>query len=112
MELSGLHINSTDCVVQTHSSLYRVIHLKRNPNYYTWPFHAQNDEINSNIESLQPYPVVAVDILLGIGTAVISAILSLDEHLSQTKHFLSPEILLPAGVQSCYSAPPCQDTHC
>jgi hypothetical protein len=32
----------------------------------------------------QPYPIVAVDALLEIGMAVISAALSLDEHLSQT----------------------------
>jgi hypothetical protein len=42
---------------------------------------------------LQPYPVVAADALLEIGTAVIPAVLSLDEHLSHTnKHFLCPEI--------------------
>jgi hypothetical protein len=33
---------------------------------------------------LQPYPIVVADALLEIGTAVISAVLSLDEHLSQT----------------------------
>jgi hypothetical protein len=35
------------------------------------PLHAQNDETNGNIEFLQPYPVVAADALLEIGTAVI-----------------------------------------
>jgi hypothetical protein len=49
------------------------------------PFTQQNDETSSNIEFSQPYPVVAAaDALLEIGTAVISAVLSLDEHLSQT----------------------------
>jgi hypothetical protein len=42
---------------------------------------------------MQPYPVAAADTLLEIGTAVISAVLSLDEHLSQC-FFLWPEILL------------------
>jgi hypothetical protein len=46
--------------------------------------HAQNDETNGNIEFLQPYPVVAAAALLEIGTAVISDVLSLDEHMSQS----------------------------
>jgi hypothetical protein len=58
-----------------------VFHLKRNPNYYTQPLYAQNDETNGNIEFLQPHPVVAADVLLEIGTAVISTVLSLDERL-------------------------------
>jgi hypothetical protein len=37
----------------------------------TEPLHAQNDETNGSIEFLQPYPVVAADALLEIGTAVI-----------------------------------------
>jgi hypothetical protein len=41
------------------------------------PIQSQNDETNSNIEFLQSYPVVAADALLEIGTAVISAVLSL-----------------------------------
>jgi hypothetical protein len=48
------------------------------------PLHAQNYESNGNIELLQPYPVVAADALHEIGTAVVSAVLSLDEHFSQT----------------------------
>jgi hypothetical protein len=51
------------------------------------PLLAQNDETNGNIEFLQPYPVVAAEALLEIGTAVISAVLSLDEHLSQTNTY-------------------------
>jgi hypothetical protein len=47
------------------------------------PLHAKNDETNVSIEFLQPYSVVAADALLDIGTAVISAVLSLDEHSSQ-----------------------------
>jgi hypothetical protein len=35
------------------------------------PLEAQNDEINVNIELLQPYPVVAAGVLLEIGAAVI-----------------------------------------
>lgn len=44
--------------------------------------HARTDETNDNI--LQPYPVVAADVLLEICKAVISVLLSSDEHLSQT----------------------------
>jgi hypothetical protein len=44
----------------------------------------KKDETNGNIGFLQPYSVVAADALSEIGTAVISAVLSLDEHLSQT----------------------------
>jgi hypothetical protein len=46
--------------------------------------HAQNDETNDNIKYLQSYLVVAADALLEIGTAHISAVLSLYDHLSQT----------------------------
>jgi hypothetical protein len=53
--------------------------------------HAQNDETNGNIEFLQPYPVVAADALFEIGTAVISAVLSLDKHLSQTNTSCAPK---------------------
>jgi hypothetical protein len=45
---------------------------------------AANDEINDRIKFSQPYPVVAADALLQIGKAVISTVLSLDKHLSQT----------------------------
>jgi hypothetical protein len=34
----------------------------------------------------KPYPVVAADAQLSIGTAVISAVFPLDEHWSQTRH--------------------------
>jgi hypothetical protein len=61
-----------------------MFHLTCNPNCYSEPLHEQKDETNGNIEFLQPYPVVAADALLEIGTAIISALLSLDEHLSQT----------------------------
>jgi hypothetical protein len=43
-----------------------MFHLKLNQ--------AQNDETNRNIEFLQPYPAVAADVLLEIGTVVISAV--------------------------------------
>jgi hypothetical protein len=39
---------------------------------------------NGNIKFMQLYPAVAGDTLLEIGTAVISAVLSLNEHLSHT----------------------------
>jgi hypothetical protein len=42
---------------------------------------------------LQPYPVVAADALLEIGTDVISAVLSLDEHLSQINTSVSRNIV-------------------
>jgi hypothetical protein len=44
--------------------------------------HAKNEETNVNIEFLQPYSIVAADALLEIGTAVISAVLPLNERLS------------------------------
>lgn len=43
------------------------------------PLNAQNNETNSNIEFLQPYPFFAAGALLEIGTGVISAVLSLSE---------------------------------
>jgi hypothetical protein len=52
-----------------------------------------------SIEFLQPYPVVVADALREIGTAVISAVLSLDEHLSQTNTSCVPKF--------CY-----QSVHC
>jgi hypothetical protein len=64
-----------------------VFHLIFNPNDYTGTPSRKNDETNGNIEFLQPYPVVAADALLEIAVAVISAVFSLDEHLSH-KHFL------------------------
>ena len=33
----------------------------------TWPLLGQNDEISGNIELLQPYAIVAVDVLLELG---------------------------------------------
>jgi hypothetical protein len=57
-----------------------VFHLKRNSLTTTHePLHAENGETNDNIEFLQQYSVAAVDELLEIGTAVISAVLSFDE---------------------------------
>jgi hypothetical protein len=51
------------------------------------PLHAQNDEINGNIEFSQWYPVIAADALLEVDGAVISAVLSLGDHLSLIIHF-------------------------
>jgi hypothetical protein len=58
------------------------------------PLHALNGETNGNIEFLQPYPLVATDALFEIGTAVISDVLSLDEHLSQTNTSCVPKFCL------------------
>jgi hypothetical protein len=63
-----------------------VFHLKHNCNSHQ-DLNSQNNETSGNIEFLQLYPVIAVDALLEIGTAIISAVLSLDEHLSQTNTF-------------------------
>jgi hypothetical protein len=52
-------------------------------------FHAQNNEPSGSIIFLQPYPIVAADALLKIVMAVISAVLSLYEHLSQTNTYVS-----------------------
>jgi hypothetical protein len=84
-----------------------VFHLKRNPNYYTQPLHAQNDETNGNTEFLQPYPVVEADALLEIGMADQLFCRSIS---TCHKHFLCPEILLSVGVLLSYSVLPCQDT--
>jgi hypothetical protein len=62
---------------------YRMFHLKSNTNTHE-PLHTQTDETCENIELLRPYTVVAADALLGISTAVSSAVLLLDKHLSQT----------------------------
>jgi hypothetical protein len=60
-----------------------VFHLKFNPNYAAHePLYAQNYDTNGSIEFLQPYPVVAADAVLEIGTTVVSAVLLLDEYLS------------------------------
>jgi hypothetical protein len=56
--------------------MYSVLNQRRNK-----LLHAQNEKTNSNIEFLKPYPVVASDAVLEICTAVVSAVLSLDEHL-------------------------------
>jgi hypothetical protein len=69
-----------------------MFHLKRKPLVTTHEhLHAQNNKTNSSIEFLQSYPVVEADALLEIGTAVISAVLSLDEHLSQTNTSCVPK---------------------
>jgi hypothetical protein len=66
-------------------------HLKRNPDYYTLTPSRTKRRTNGNTEFLQPYSVVAADALLEIGTAVISAVLSADEHLSQTDFSCVPK---------------------
>lgn len=56
---------------------------------------SQDDETDSNIEFLQPYPIVVADALLEICTALVSSALSLKELLSQTKIVLTFGVLLP-----------------
>jgi hypothetical protein len=70
----------------------------------------KNHETNGNIEFLQPYPVVAADALVEIGTAVISAVLSLDERLLETNSSCVPKFCYQS-VYLSYSILPCQDTH-
>jgi hypothetical protein len=86
-----------------------MFHLKHNYIHTHEPLHAQNDEINGNIVNFQPYPVVAAEAQLYISTAIISAVLLLNEHLSQI--LFCPKILFPVGVLF-YSVLPSQDTHC
>jgi hypothetical protein len=63
--------------------------------------HAQQGETSSSTEFLQPYPGVAADALLEIGTAVISVVLLLDDYLSQTNTSCVTK-LLPVGVLLSY----------
>jgi hypothetical protein len=49
---------------------------------------------------LQLYPIVAADALLEIGTAVISAVLSLDDHLSQTNTSSVPKFCYQSAYYS------------
>jgi hypothetical protein len=53
--------------------------------------HAQNDETNGSVGFLHQHPVVTVDVLLAIGTAVILSVSSLDEHFSGTTLSVSPQ---------------------
>jgi hypothetical protein len=48
------------------------------------PIRSQTAEANDNAEYLQPYPVAVGDAVLEIGPAIISVVLSLDKHLSET----------------------------
>jgi hypothetical protein len=68
-----------------------MFHLKHIQTTSHEPLDTQNDESNDSIGFLQPYPVVAADALLEISTSVISAVLSLDEHLSQTNTYCAPK---------------------
>jgi hypothetical protein len=82
------------------------------------PLHTQNDETSGYIDLLQLYPVVAADALLEIGTAVISAIFSLDEHLLQTNTSCVPKycyqslfccliryFLVRTSIAKCFTTP-------
>jgi hypothetical protein len=52
----------------------------------------------ANTEFLQPNPDVAADALIEIITAVISAVLSLDEHMPQTNTSCVPKLLLDGAL--------------
>jgi hypothetical protein len=52
--------------------------------------HAQNDETNGNIRFLQAHPLVSVDAMLKINTAVISAVFIRSMSICH-KHSLRPE---------------------
>jgi hypothetical protein len=69
--------------------------------------HAQNGETIGNIAFLQPYPIVAVDALLEIGTDVILVALSLDDHLLQTntpsRHFVYCCLTRNFLVRTCFT---------
>jgi hypothetical protein len=60
--------------------------------------------------SLESCAVAPADALLEIGTAAISGVLSVDEHLSHT--FLCREIKKSVAVLLSNSVPRSQDTHC
>lgn len=60
-------------------SLYSIFHVKRTPKYPSR--HAQDDETNGSIVFVQSYPVAADDAVLRIGSAVIPALLLLEDHL-------------------------------
>jgi hypothetical protein len=82
--LSGvphLHTKYTKCSIWNQSWLLRM-------NHFT---HKTKQPVTDNIEFLQPYPVVAVDALLEISTALNSAVLSFDGHLSQTNTSCVPK---------------------
>jgi hypothetical protein len=59
-----------------------MFHLKQNHNYCTWI-----PSCTKLWNQLQPYPIVAADAVFEIGTATISSVMSLSEHLSQTNTF-------------------------
>jgi hypothetical protein len=65
---------------QNIASMYSMFHLERKAKCYT----VSTLRIKTCIEFLQPCSFVLADVLLDIGTAVISAVPLLDEHLSQT----------------------------
>jgi hypothetical protein len=72
--------------------------------------HAQNDKTYVNVELLLLYPAVAADALLVIGTAIISAVLSLEEHLSQTNTSVSRNVV--NSRCTVIFGIPSQDTYC
>jgi hypothetical protein len=90
--------------------LYRVLRLRPNPVYYTWT--PSSTKRNSGCtEFLQLCPVVAFDDLLNIDRAVISPILSLDEHSSQTSLNNCGQIFYYQAAYCSYVVLPSQQTH-
>jgi hypothetical protein len=68
----------------------------------------KHDKTNGNTEFLQTYPAVAVDALLEIRTAVISAVLSLDEPLSLTNTSCVPKCCYHFSALLYFSVLPCR----
>lgn len=64
-------------------TIYRVFHLKCSPATHA-PLHVQNYRANRNNEFLQLHLIVAADVLLETGLAVVSAVMLPDERQSQT----------------------------
>jgi hypothetical protein len=77
----------------THFSFKR-LHERR----HISTFRHIKEEFNGNIEFLQLDPIVAADGMLAVETAIISAFLSLDGHMSQTDNPYVPKL----SYQSVY----------
>jgi hypothetical protein len=78
---------------------HRLFYINRNT-YFTRTS-SENEETKSNIEFLQQHSVFAADGLLEINTALNSAVLSLDEHLSQTNASRVPKFCYQSVYYCC-----------
>jgi hypothetical protein len=59
----------------------------------TRTLHAKYDEPSSNVEFLQPCPIVAAGILFEVSKALSSTVLSLNDHWLQTNTFCVPKFV-------------------